>query len=53
VGNKELLTEILQIPFSPSQMKKIKKLSANSILTPAAFVRQHLVITLKLKDDSK
>lgn len=50
---KELKSQRLQIPVTPSQMKKIRKLSANSILTPAAYVRQVLVKTLKLKDNEK
>lgn len=47
--SKEMLSESLQIAFSPSQMKEIKKMAGNEILTPAAFARQHLVKTLKLQ----
>ena len=50
---KELKTETLQIPLTPSQMKKITKLSGNEILSPATYTRQVLIKTLKLKDDSK
>ena len=49
---KENLSESLQIAFSLTQIKEIKKLAGNEILTPAAFARKQLVKTLKLKKHS-
>jgi len=49
-NKKELHTASLQVPLTPTQMKKMEQLSSSNVLTPAAFTRQLLVKTLKLKE---
>jgi len=46
----ELLSDVINIPLTPTQKKKLEKLAGNSVLSPATFTRQHLVKSLKLQD---
>jgi len=50
MSQMELLTDVINIPLTPAQKKKLEKLAHSSVLSPATFTRQHLVKTLKLQD---